>query len=186
MVPTTEGTFRVLPGRSDEEWLFLDVDSMDPTYVSRTETDEIAIGNRVEATLEWPDGEPSIVDLTVLETTRFRFLRTDAPVFQAAQHCFEEARRANDPMNAQVTRDTDGRPNGVIYTFAEQPGQRDLFAEFADGQKPLEPLLERAATSKAPPFSVWVVDVTEPFVLVTIVFDPDGVFEETMCETYLE
>ena len=89
-------------------------------------------------------------------------------------------------MNAQVTQDTDGRPNGVVYTFAEQSGQRDLFAEFRDGEKPLEPLVSRTAESASPPFDVWVLEPQEPFVVVTIVFDPSGVFAETMVETYGE
>ncbi|MFP8956346.1 DUF6663 family protein [Natrialbaceae archaeon A-CW3] len=183
MTPTTEGTFRVLHGRTDDEWLLLEVDTADPTYVPATDG-ELAVGNRIHAQIEWNDDQPSLGEWDVLDRTRFHFYRTDAPVFQAAQGCFEEARQAGEAMNARVTRDTDGRPNGVVYTFADQPGQRDLFGEFRDGEKPLEPLLQRAAESEAPPFSVWILDVPEPFVLVTIVLDPDGLFAETMAEMY--
>ncbi|MFC7238674.1 DUF6663 family protein [Saliphagus sp. GCM10025317] len=198
MNQTTETTARVLPGRTADEWLLLEVDTADPTYVERPDLDGdpdsgddadrngpgLEHGNRIEATLEWDDGEPRLASWTVLEPTRFRFRRTDAPVFQAAQHCFEEARRAGEAMNARVIHDTDGRPNGVVYTFADQPGQRDLYAEFRDGEKPLEPLLDRAAESTEAPFSVWVLDVSEPFVLVTIVLDPDGLLEGKMREAY--
>ena len=88
-------------------------------------------------------------------------------------------------MNSQVTRDTDSDPNGVVYTFAEQAGERDLFGEFRDGIKPLEPLVARAAEAADPPFSVWVLDTPQPFVLVYIVLGPDGLLERTMCDTYL-
>lgn len=187
MHPTTEGTFRVYPGRGGDEWLLLEVNAADPTYVASEDVEgTLEVGNRLEGTVEWVDDTPELSKFAVEDSTQFHFVRTDAPTFQAAQTCFDEAQRAGEAMNASVTRDTDGRPNGVLYTFAEQAGQRDLFAEFRDGEKPLEPLLARAAKTESPPFSVWILDVSEPFVLVTIVLNPDGLFEETMCETYLE
>lgn len=181
----TEGRFRVLPGRTDDEWLLLAVESADPTYVPREDAPDLAPGNRIEATLDWTGDEPAIDDRSRLTDTRFRFLRTREPIFEAAETCFEAARSAGDAMNAKLTRDTDGRPNGVVYTFADQPGQRDLFAEFRDGEKPLEPLLDRAAEGEEPPFSVWILDPDEPFVVVFIVLDPGGLLEETMVDTYL-
>ncbi|MFC4987483.1 MULTISPECIES: DUF6663 family protein [Saliphagus] len=181
----TEGRFRVLPGRDDDEWLLLDVESADPTYVPRESAPDLASGNRIEATLDWSGDEPAIADWTVLTDTRFRFLRTREPIFEAAETCFEAARSAGDAMNARVTQDTDGRANGVVYTFADQSGQRDLFAEFRDGEKPIEPLVARAAEDEEPPFSVWVIDPEEPFVVVFIVLDPEGLLAETMAETYL-
>lgn len=185
MQPTTEGTFRVLSGRSDDEWLLLDVESVDPTYVPVDAAPDLDAGNRVEASLEWDGGTPSVAELTVIEPTTFRFVRTEEAVFQDAQACFEEARSAGEAMNSKVTYGTDNEPNGVVYTFAEQSGQQDLFAEFRDGAKPLDPLVARAAESVDPPFSVWVLDPPEPFVLVYIVLDPDGLLEETMADTYL-
>lgn len=181
----TEGRFRVLPGRDEEEWLLLAVESADPTYVSRESAPDLAPGNRIEATLDWSGEEPAIDAWDRLTDTRFRFLRTTEPIFEAAETCFEAARSAGEAMNARVTRDTDGRPNGVVYTFAAQAGQRDLFSEFRDGEKPIEPLLDRAAEGEEPPFSVWVLDPEEPFVVVFIVLDPDGLLEETMADTYL-
>lgn len=187
MNATTDGTFRVHPGRTDDELLLLEVESADPTYVPAESAPDLEVGNRVEVTLEWDDDEPAVAEWTRLEPTRFRFVRTEEPVFQAAQACFEEARKAGEPMNSRITYSTDNQANGVVYTFAAQPGQRDLFSEFRDGRKPLEPLVARVGDSESeePPFSVWVLDVPEPFVLVYIVFDPDGLLEETMCETYL-
>ncbi len=186
MQPITEGTFRVLAGRSDDEWLLLEVESADPTYVPASSAGaDLAVGNLIEATLRW-DGTPAIVDCTIREPTRFRFVRTDEPVFQAAQACFEEARSAGEGMNSRVTYSTDNEPNGVVYTFASQPGQRDLFSEFRDGETPLEPLVARTAESAEPPFSVWILAPREPFVVVYIVLDPGGILEETMVETYGE
>ncbi len=180
----TTGTYRVLPGRTDDEWLLIDQQTVNPVYVPRTDT-EMEVGNLLEATLCWEESQPLLDSVTVIEETKFRFLRTDEPIFEAAQACFEEARAAGEAMNARVTYSTDNQENGVLYTFAEQSGQRDLFGEFRDGQKPLEPLLGRTAETVEPPFSVWVLDVNEPFVLVYIVLDPTGMLEETMCEAYL-
>lgn len=187
MTPRTDGPFRVLPGRTDDERLLLDVESADPTYVDREALPDVAVGNRVDADLSFSEGEPIVESATVETETAFRFVRTHEPVFEAARNCFEAARAEGEAMNSRVTYGTDGDPNGVVYTFAEQPGSRDLFEEFRDGGKPLEPLVDRAARSEGadPPFSVWVLDPEEPFVLVYIVLDPDGILEETMRDTYL-
>ncbi len=168
----------------DDEWLLLERQTVDPAYVPK-ESNSFAVGNLLEATLEWEGETPTVETATVVDETTFQFVRTEEPVFEAAQACFEEARSAGEAMNARVTYSTDNQENGVVYTFADQPGQRDLFGEFRDGRKPLEPLLDRAAETVEPPFSVWVLDVNEPFVLVYIVLDPTGMLEETMCEAYL-
>ncbi|SNZ12395.1 hypothetical protein SAMN06269185_1691 [Natronoarchaeum philippinense] len=184
MQQTSDGRFRVLSGRSDDEWLLLDVESAEPTYVPTASAPDLAVGNRIEASLRWADGDPSVDDYSMLSPTSFQFARTDEAVFQAAQECFEAARSAGEAMNSRVTYSTDNEPNGVVYTFAEQSGQRDLFTEFRDGVKPLDPLVARAAEDATPPFSVWILDPREPFVLVYIVLDPDGILEETMRDTY--
>ena len=177
------GPFRVLPGRTDEEWLLLDVASADPVSIPRASLPDVSVGNRVGGTLEWTGDAPTLSDPVVESTTRFRFRRTEEPIFEAAEGCFETARASGDPMNARVTYDTDRNPNGVVYTFAAQQS-RDLFAEFRDGTKPLEPLLDRAAESAEPPFSVWVLDPKDPFVVAYIVLEPDGLLDRTMAETY--
>ena len=184
----TKGRFRVLPGRGDDEWLFLDVESTDPTYVPRELAPEAGVGNRVSATISW-DGEAPVIDALTVETgTTFEFVETDEPIFEAAQECFERARADGESMNSRVTYGTDSEPNGVVYTFAEQPGSRELLAEFRDGAKPLEPLVARAAQPDEvePPFSVFVIDPEEPFVVVYIVLEPDGLLDETVRDTYLE
>ena len=184
MTRHTEGPFRVLPGRADDEWLLLDVNSADPAYVPRSSLPEVAVGNLLSGDLSWDGEEPSIADPVVRSETRFRFRRTDEPIFEAARTCFETARADGEAMNSRVTYDTDRNPNGVVYTFAAQPGSRALYAEFRDGSKPLDPLVARAGEGSEPPFSVWVLESDEPFVVVYIVLDPDGLLERTMADTY--
>jgi hypothetical protein len=193
---TTEGVFRVLESTRDrEEWLLLDVGTADPTYVSREgyegalgrDVDAVEPGNRVRAELEWDDGEPRFVALEVLERTRFAFTRTREGLFQDAIRAWNEAERAGEAMNARVTRGQDGTPNGVVYVFADQPGERDLFAEFRDGLKPVEPLLGRLAGAERaePPFEAFVIDNTDaPFLVVLLCAERDGLLASTVRETY--
>ena len=184
MTRHTEGPFRVLPGRDEGERLLLDVESADPVYAPRSSLSEVSIGNRIDGDLEWTGEEPRLEGVVVESATRFRFRRTDEPIFEAARSCFENARASGDAMNSRVTYDTDRNPNGVVYTFAAQPGNRDLLSEFRDGTKPLEPLLARAAESADPPFSVWILDPDNPFVVVYIVLEPDGLLDRTVADTY--
>jgi hypothetical protein len=196
MQQTTEGVYRVLPStRADDEWLLLDVEGADPTYVPADgyEGDLSATvaalepGNRIRAELAWDDGDARIADLSVGTATRFRFVRTEEPLFRAARRCWEAAEERGAAMNSRVTRGTGGQPKGVVYTFARQPGQRELFDEFRDGAKPLKPLLERAKEGAEPPFETFVVDHPDhPFVTVFIVLDPDGYLASTVRDTYLE
>jgi hypothetical protein len=179
-----EGPFRVLPGRNDDERLLLDVASADPVSVPGASLPDVSVGNRIDGELEWTGSEPTLADVRVESATQFRFRRTNEPIFEAASSCFETARASGDPMNSRVTYDTDGNPNGIVYTFAAQPGGRDLFSEFEDGTKPLEPLVDRAAENANPPFSVWVLDPDEAFVVVYIVLEPDGLLDQTMADTY--
>ncbi|MFB6117506.1 DUF6663 family protein [Halosegnis sp.] len=196
MEQTTAGEYRVLPGREDGELLLLDVESGDPTYVpADDEADLPAVGNRITAELAWVDGDPQLAGFEVVADTSFHFVRTDEPIFEAATRCWEEAKESNAGMSSRVTHGTDGEPNGIVYTFARQPGQRDLFAEFRDGVKPLEPLLVRAAGGREaypngdagpdPPFEVFVIAAEEPFVAVYIVLDPVGFLAETVRDTYV-
>jgi hypothetical protein len=188
--PTTEGVYRVLEStrsedeRDGEEWLLLDVETGDPTYVPRDGLDAAA-GNRVRATIAWSDGDPRVEAAAVVSDTRFGFTRTREPLFQDAHACWRDAREAGEAMASRLTHGTDGDPNGVVYTFAEQPGSRDLFEEFRDGGKPLDPLLARLAESVDPPFEAFVVDHTdEPFVVVLIAFECGGLLAGTVRETY--
>ena len=62
-----------------------------------------------------------------------------------------------------------------------------MLEEFRDGGKPLDPLVARAARPDEvePPLSVFVIDPEEPFVVVYIVLEPDGLLDETVRDTYL-
>ncbi len=180
----TEGPFRVLPGRNDDEWLLLDVESADPVSVRRSTVPDVEVGNLIDGDLSWGGEEPTLANPTVESETRFRFVRTEEPIFEAARSCFETARASGEAMNSRVTYDTDSNPNGVVYTFAVQPGERDLFSEFENGTKPLEPLVARATESVEPPVSVWVLAPDEPFVVVYIVLEQDGLLDRTMGDTY--
>ncbi|WP_435196077.1 DUF6663 family protein [Natronomonas sp. EA1] len=188
MQQTTAGTYRVLASpRDPDEWLLLDTASVDPTYVPAGDEDlpELHPGNRVHAELVWDDDTPRFSELDIETETRFFFTRTGASMFEVALDCWYEAEAANEPMNAQVTYSTDNEPNGVVYTFADQPGQRDLLDEFRDGVNPLEPLVARAAENADPPFDVFVIDHTgHPFLVVYIVLDPDGILADTVRDTY--
>jgi hypothetical protein len=192
---TTEGEYRVLESTRDRaEWLLLDVESADPTYVTREGYDEplrsavdgLEAGNRLRAELVWDDGDPRFDDLEVSEETTFAFTRTREDLFGDAHGAWRDAEEAGQPMGSRVlVGQQGGQPVGVVYTFADQPGQRDLFEEFRDGVKPLEPLLERLAEAEEPPFAAFVVDHhDEPFVAVVLAFDRAGVLATTMRETY--
>ena len=186
--PRTEGPFRLLSGRTDDEWLLLDAESADPTYVPRESLpDDAVVGNRIDADISWDGDDPVVESASIETTTTVEFVRTEAVIFEAAQNCFEKARAEGEAMNSRVTYNTDNEANGVLYTFAEQAGSRDLFSEFRDGLKPLEPLIARAAQPDEvePPFSVFVIDPEEPFVVVYIVLNPDGLLDETVRDTYL-
>jgi hypothetical protein len=192
---TTEGEFRVLEStREREEWLLLDVETADPTYVDRSGYDEplasaveeLTPGNRVRAELRWEDGEPRFADCEVVEETTFAFTRTREDLFGDAHGAWRDAEEAGQPMGSRVlVGQQGGQPVGVVYTFAKQQGQRDLFEEFRDGVKPLDPLLERLAEAEDPPFGAFVLDHHElAFLAVVLAFDPDGVLATTVRETY--
>ena len=191
---TTEGAYRVLEStREREEWLLLDVETAAPTYVAREGYDEplqsavegLEPGNRVHAELVWVDGDPRFAAVEVREETTFAFTRTREDLFGDAHGAWRDAEEAGQPMGSRVLIGQAGEPVGVVYAFAKQPGQRDLFEEFRDGVKPLEPLLERLAEAEEPPFAAFVLDHhDQPFVAVTLAFEPDGMLARTVRETY--
>ena len=190
---TTAGTYRILRSpRDPDELLLLDVESQDPTYVPSTgyEGDlaervvELEAGNRITAEIAWADG-PRFAAVEVETETTVEFVDGATGIFEAARETWNEAEREGRAMNSRVTRDTDGEPNGVVYTFAKQSGERDLFTEFRDGVTPLEPLIDRLAEGAEPPFAGFVIrPADEPFVLVALAIDREGVLAETIRETY--
>ncbi|RRJ28936.1 DUF6663 family protein [Halocatena pleomorpha] len=189
----SDGTYRVLCSpRSAEEFLLLDTTTADPVYVSKqgyseeqaSTIDAIEPGNTVDATIDWSNDQPRFGSVTIETETTISFASDATNIFEAARACWRETVTAGDPMNSRLTRGTDGDVNGVLYTFAEQTGERELFSEFRDGIKPLDPLLE-PITASEPPYAIFCLDPRElPCVVVQIVLEPDGLLAETMRDTY--
>lgn len=187
--------YRVLEStrsRDREELLLLAVDTADPTYVPADGYESplaetvaaVDPGNRVRARIDWGGERPRLAAAEIVETTRFAFARDATNLFDAAVDCWEATAAAGEAMNSTLTRGTDGEVNGVCYVFADQPGRRDLFEEFRDGHKPLEPLLDRIEGAE-PPYELFVIDPREgPFVVVYIALERGGLLARTVRETY--
>lgn len=185
--------FRVLDStRAADEFLLLDPETADPTYVAREGYEgelaervaAIEAGNLVRADVDWSGDRPRFAACEVVERTRFAFARGVTNLFEAAVECWQEAEYAGDAMNVRLTRGTDGAVNGVCYVFADQPGSRDLFEEFRDGTKPLDPLLARVEGAD-PPYELFVLDPGEhPFIVVYIALERGGLLARTVRETY--
>lgn len=219
--PTTEGRYRVLGRPRDPAELLLvtvDADGTDPdaggdrptgeseaafapVYVDATgyegelaaTVEGLRAGMLVDATVVWRDGTPRFSSLAVVADTTFEFYDGVTGIFEAAKNAWMVAEADNEGMNARVTRNTDGEPNGALYVFAKQSGARDLFEEFRTGVTPLSPLVTRVdeAESLPPetdqPRATFVLrPADEPFLVVYVVFRRDGVLAETMRTTYGE
>jgi len=188
------GTYRVLASpRADDEVLLVAPGTGERTYVAGDgyagalagTVAGLEPGNRVRAAVDWTGERPRLASLTVESRTRFAFARDVTDLFEAAAECWQDARAAGEPMDSRVTRDADGDPNGVLYVFAEQPGERDLFAEFREGRRPLDPLAERVEGAD-PPYEVFVLDPREHrCVVVYIALEREGLLAETVRDTYL-
>lgn len=223
MEVTTRGRFRVLDSpRKPAELLLIDVrtgggtaaaadavepdfeEAYAPTYLTAegyegplaATVGALRPGYLVEATLAWTDGTPRFADIDLERRTLVEFVDGVTGIFEAARGTWREAEAAGEAMNSRVTRSTDGDPNGVLYTFAEQRGARDLFGEFRSGVLPLEPLLKRVNRTddgsagdeggRAPAErEVFVMrPADEPFVLVYIVLRKEGLLADTVRSTY--
>lgn len=187
MQVTTNGTFRVLESTREEgELLLLDVASYDPTYVAvDAAVADLKPGYTIEATVEWEEGTPRVTDVSVLTETLFEFVDGVTNIFEAAQDTWQEGESMGEGMNSTVTYSTDNEANGVVYTFAKQAGERDIFSEFRDGITPLEPLVERLEQQSSPPYEVFVLNPeVEPFVVVYLCLDKGGMLANTVRDTY--
>lgn len=217
MTPATSGRYRVLGRpRDPTELLLVSVGTddartpggtveegseptYDPAYVETTgyEADladdvaSLAAGNLIDATLAWDDGDPRFSSVDVVAESTFEFYDDVTGIFEAAKETWMVAEADNAAMNGRVTKNTDGEPNGALYTFAKQSGARDLFEEFHTGVTPLDPLVRRAnegesvASEREQPRAVFVLrPVDEPFLVVYVVFRRDGVLAETIRSTY--
>lgn len=205
---TTDGRYRVLGRPRDPDELLLisvdddgdhPLDAYEPTYVDTGSTDgdvadaveELQAGMLVDATLEWTDSDPQFVAVDVVAETVFEFYDGVTGLFEAAKETWMVAEGDNAPMHGRVTKSTDGEPNGALYVFAKQSGAQDLFEEFRNGMRPLEPLIRRADEGESvppepeQPRAVFVLrPADEPFLVVYVVFRRDGVLVKTMRSTY--
>ena len=186
-----EGTYRVLPGRDDETWRFLDRTMFETVAVPvdghNVPVADLEPGYLVDAELDWVSEDPVARSLTVRRPTLYAFVDDADPVFEVAESLWEETRAAGEGMNATQTYNTDNRVNGVCYVFAD-PGQPSVFDEFRDGARPLEPLVDRVndgADTDPEPRELFVLrPVDDEFTVVTIALTKGGRFAETLRETY--
>lgn len=185
--------YRVLRSpRDDSELLLLDTETTDPVYAIRTGyeneltriIERIEPGNVIQASFDWSGERPRFSSIEIMTETVFSFASGATNIFEAAIECWQETVSAGEAMNSRLTRSTDGAVNGVLYVFAQQTGERDLFSEFHDGIKPIGPLLDPIDDSD-PPYEVFVIEPkTEPFVLIYIVLEPNGILARTVRDTY--
>jgi hypothetical protein len=195
MSPTTDGTYRAFADPRDaDRALLVPLDGegdYDPTAVRLDGyegdlADAVAAlhpGNRVRATLEWEAGTARFAALVRETETLVEFVDGVTGLFEAARETWREARAEGLGVNGDVTYSTDGEPVGAVYTFAEQAGVRDVFAEFRDCSRPLEPLIERL--DAAEPHEVFVMrPADEEFVLVYLVIERDSLLADTVRDTY--
>ncbi|WP_123537172.1 DUF6663 family protein [Halosimplex salinum] len=186
-----EGTYRVLPGRDDETWRFLDRTTFEtvavPVEGHDPPVEALQPGYLVEAGLDWGSEEPTVRSLSVVRSTLYTFVDDADPIFEVAESLWEETRAAGEGMNATQTHNTDNEVNGVCYVFADA-GQPSVFDEFRDGARPLEPLVDRIndeADAEVEPRELFALrPVGGEFTVVTITLKKDGRFAETLRETY--
>jgi len=180
---------RVLPGPDSGTLRLLDRETYDPVVVSLEAStphlEDVQPGYLLDATLDWSAPEPPVDAVTVQRPTLYTFVDGIEPVFEVARDIWQEARASGDGMNSRVTRNTDGEANGVCYVFAEPPLE-DRLAEFREGARPLEPLVDRVnESSDTTPREVFVMRPADgEFVVVTIAFEKEGHFAGTLRETY--
>ncbi|MFB6112063.1 MAG: DUF6663 family protein [Halobacteriaceae archaeon] len=192
MTATTGGQYRVLRvGPATSELLVLDRSSFEPVEIEvesggpvpRERQEGLRPGYLIDATLSWTDGTARLGSLDVIEPTLFAFADGVTNLFEVALDTWSEARAEGSGINSTITYSNDGAPNGALYTFAQQPGERDIFAEFQDGRRPLEPLLDRI--DEEPPYEVFVFrPATHEFVLVYVVLAKGSMLADTVRDTY--
>lgn len=213
MQPETHGRFRVhnrQPGEGDEKMTAILVelpDKPDPsettddtnTYepiqvivsgqsdegVPENPTKTVQPGHVIDATLTWDENTAYLTELAVHRRSRFQFADGVTGLFEAATNLWADTRAAGDHLGSTATRSTDGEPNGALYVFADPRG-RDLYTELREGRVPVEPLITRVNTRRGR--SERAVFVLHPaageFVVVYVVFEPDGVLAQTVRDTY--
>lgn len=196
-MPRTEsGTYRVYESdHGDDEWLLVETGGEEPIYVRaegyddplQSAVDDLEPGYLVAATLDWGDDDgPAFADLAVETRTLFEFVDGTPDIFDQAERTFEEARREHTPVASNVTYDTDGQANGVVYTVAKQRGEQDVFEGFRTGRMTLEPMIDKLGDGDAePPYEVFVIrPEREPFVVVYLTLEKGGLLPNTLRDEY--
>ncbi|MFB6297060.1 MAG: DUF6663 family protein [Salinirussus sp.] len=185
------GEYRVLPGpehTGGAGWRLLDRERYETVTVAPEGHDapvaDLRAGYLVEASLDLQGIEPRVTRLSLSRPTLYAFADGIDPVFEAAEEAWRDARAAGG-MEGRVTRNTDGAVNGVLYVFADG-GVGNRFAEFRDGSRPVEPLVDRLVDRDGPaPRELFVLrPAGDPFVVVTITRRKGSRFANTMRETY--
>lgn len=88
-------------------------------------------------------------------------------------------------VTGRPTFNTDNEPNGAVYAFAQQPGERDIFTEIRTGRLPIEPLVDRLDEDAADAHEVFVFDpLDHEFTIVYLVAHRDSVLADTVRDTY--
>lgn len=190
--PTSAGRYRVLvTDAKSSTVLLLDRETFEPTTLTVDAKSEVPVetldglraGYVIDTELVWDDGLARARRCSVVEWTLFAFRDGVSNLFEVALDTWQEAQRDSLGVNSSVTFSNDGAPNGALYTFAEQAGETDLFAEFMDGRRPLDPLLDQI--DRDPPYEVFVLrPMTHSFVLVYVVFAKDSILADTVRDTY--
>ncbi len=186
MPPATTGTYRILQAEDDRVLLADRDDEYEPVAARPGEflAADLVPGNVVEAEVAFGQAEARLLSATVRRSTVYEYVPDADVVFEAARDLWQKTRADGAGMGSRVTQTTDGEVNGVLYVFADAPAG-DRIEEFRSGRRPLDPLLERVADTEGyGPRAVFVVSPDDPFVIVAIALDPDGLFADTMRETY--
>lgn len=195
MQATTSGKFRVLDSAhgTSGSYTLLDIANMEPTFVESGGYDgdlgETVSGLRpgytIEATLAWKEGDARFTDVEVTGWTLISYAPAVSGLFEAALETMEAARRENVGVTGRPTLSTDGEPNGAVYAFAEQRGERDIFEEIRSGTLPLEPLIDRLDTAESVDHEIFVMrPVDHEFVTVYLVLHRDSLLADTVRDTY--
>ena len=184
--------YRVLPGPDTDSFRLLGRESYEPVRVAREGHDapvtNLRPGYLVGADIDWGGDAPTLYDLTVVRPTLYAYLPGIEPVFEVARDLWEDTQASGDGMDSCVTRNTDNEVNGSVYVFANS-GPTDRFEEFRDGSRPLEPLVDRINDRDdggPAPREVFVCRpaATDAFVVVTIALRKEGLFADTIRDTY--
>jgi len=195
MQPTTAGQYRVLGDAPDRDGLLLlDRTDHEPVLVAADGYDgdladavaALRPGYLVDATLAWNEGDARFEAVDVEKRTLLTFSRGVTGLFEAALETMEQAHQEGLGVAGRPTFSTDNEPNGAVYAFAQQSGERDVFEEIRTGALPIEPLVDRLDEEEADDaHEVFVFDPLEhDFVVVYLVLHRDSVLADTVRDTY--